>query len=109
MWGKKPSCARQKTATGWQGSTSQDAGAAPHDMCPTSSQRDIARLYISKLWNDFAHDLSENRTRAARELVNDRPARTLLLKNENSFFKSDKTDEYPLAHGPTMSIYMLSI
>jgi hypothetical protein len=83
--------------------------AAPYDMCPTSNQRDIERLYISKLWNDLAHDLSENRTRAARELVNDRPARTLLLKNENSFFKSDKTDEYPLAHGPTMSVYMPSI
>jgi len=33
-----------------------------------------------RLWNDFAHDLSENRTHAARELFNDRPARTLLLK-----------------------------
>lgn len=32
-----------------------------------SNFRDIERLCISKLWNDFAHDLSENRTHAARE------------------------------------------
>jgi len=45
-----------------------------------SNVRDIERLHISRLWNDFAQDLSENRTHAARELFNDRPARTLLLK-----------------------------
>jgi hypothetical protein len=80
----KPLCAARKSFPARAKLHTLELGQRPRGNCgPRKSQlpqhRKARHLEVAeRFWNDFAHNQPEIRTYAARELLNDRPARTLL-------------------------------